>query len=247
MKYVLVVEDEKDLRELVCHHLQKEGYHAEGVPDAESAYVRIQEKLPEAIILDLMLPGMQGTELCRILRSHERTERVPILILSARADEFDRLLGFEIGADDYVPKPFSPRELIARLRAVLRRTAVASATPSKEVYQDGSLFMNFATYKVEVRKQEIALSSVEFRILKHFVLHPHRVYSRDQILEAVWGFDTHVKPRTVDVHIQKLRQLIEEDPTNPKRIVTVRGIGYRFVPDPSRPSPEVDPRLWPRE
>ncbi len=243
MKYILVVEDEKDLRELVCHYLRKEGYRAEGVPDAESGYTKVQESLPEAIILDLMLPGMQGTEFCRILKSHERTERVPILILTARAEEFDRLLGFEIGADDYITKPFSPRELIARLRAVLRRAAGIRTAQQQEIYQDASLFMNFATYEVRVRKQEVALSSVEFRILKHFVVHPHRVYSRDQILESVWGFDTHVKPRTIDVHIQKLRTLIEEDPTNPRRIVTVRGIGYKFVPDPIRSATESKPDL----
>jgi two-component system phosphate regulon response regulator PhoB len=238
MGYILVVEDEKDLRELVCHHLQKEGFQVEGVPDAEQGYTQIQERLPEAIVLDLMLPGMQGTELCRLLKSHEQTERIPILILTARSDEFDRLLGFEIGADDYMTKPFSPRELVARLRAVLRRAAGTRTAQRQEIYQDASLYMNFATYEVKVGNRQIPLSSVEFRILKHFVLHPHRVYSRDQILDAVWGFDTHVKPRTVDVHIQKLRMLIEKEPMAPKRIVTIRGIGYKFIPDPICTSPE---------
>lgn len=244
MKYVLVVEDEKDLRELVCHHLRKAGFDAEGVSDAESAYARIHTDLPGAIVLDLVLPGvMQGTELCRLLRSSERTERIPVLILTGRTEEFDKLLAFEMGADDYMTKPFSPRELVARLRAVLRRASGAPATQQKQIYQDASLFLNFATYEVNARGQALELTSVEFRILKHFVLHPHRVYSRDQILESIWGFDTRVKPRTVDVHIQKLRQHIEEDPTNPRRIVTVRGVGYKFVPDAPPPRNNTIPQL----
>ena len=230
MKNILVVEDELDIRELICHHLKKEGFKALGVSDGETAYAEVQKRLPDAIILDLMLPSMQGLELCRILRSKDRTARVPILILTAKEEEIDKLVGFEMGADDYITKPFSPRELIARLRAVLRRTGETPSAEQRPPYESGSLYVNFATYEVRVRKQQVALSPIEFRLLRHLVTHPEIVFSRDQLLDSVWGRDTFVMPRTVDVHIQKLRSLIEEDPRHPKMILTVRGAGYKFQP-----------------
>lgn len=230
MKNILIVEDERDLRELISHHLKKEGYKVLAVPDAETAYAEVQHRVPDAILLDLMLPGMQGTELCRILRSGERTSAVPVLMVTAKDEEIDKLLGFELGADDYITKPFSLRELAARLRAVMRR---ASETPSRTripPYDTGALYMNFDSYEVRVRGKEVAMSLIEFRLLKHFVTHPEIVFSRDQLLDAVWGRDTSVMPRTVDVHVQKLRALIEEDPRNPNMIVTIRGAGYKFQP-----------------
>jgi DNA-binding response OmpR family regulator len=230
MKNVLIVEDERDLRELVCHHLKKEGFKPVGVPDAETAYAEVQHRVPDAIILDLMLPGMQGTELCRILRGVERTAKVPILMVTAKDEEIDKLLGFELGADDYMTKPFSLRELVARLRAVLRRISEPHSHTQIPPYVSDSLYMNFHSYEVRVRGEEVSMSLIEFRLLKHFVTHPEIVYSRDQLLDSVWGTETSVMPRTVDVHIQKLRALVEEDPKNPRMILTVRGAGYKFQP-----------------
>ena len=233
MKTVLVVEDERDLRTLVCHHLEKEGFTAVGAPDAETAYTTIQQHIPDAILLDLMLPGMQGLEFCKILRNQERTAGIPILILTAKGEELDKLLGFELGADDYITKPFSPRELVARLRAVLRRTSERPPSEAPRPFETSDLCVDFATHEVRVRGEEIALSPTEFRLLRHLVTHPRIVFSRDQLLDAAWGTETHVLPRTVDVHIQRLRALIEEDPGNPKMILTVRGTGYKFQPEPA--------------
>jgi len=231
MKNILVVEDEIDIRELICHHLKKEGFRPLATPDGETAYAEVQKRLPDAIILDLMLPGMQGLELCRILRGKDRTSKVPILILTAREEEIDKLVGFEMGADDYITKPFSPRELIARLRAVLRRSGETPSPEQRPPYESGALYVNFPTYEVKVRDKQVDLSPIEFRLLRHLVTHPEIVFSRDQLLDSVWGRDTFVMPRTVDVHIQKLRSLIEEDPRHPKMILTVRGAGYKFQPD----------------
>jgi phosphate regulon transcriptional regulator PhoB len=231
MKNILVVEDERDIRELICHHLKKEGFRPLATADGETAYAEVQKRLPDAILLDLMLPGMQGLELCRILRGKDRSARVPILILTAQEEEIDKLVGFEMGADDYITKPFSPRELIARLRAVLRRAGEAPSPEQRPPYESGALYVNFATYAVRVRNKPVALSPIEFRLLRHLVTHPEIVFSRDQLLDSVWGRDTFVMPRTVDVHIQKLRSLIEKDSRHPKMILTVRGAGYKFQPD----------------
>jgi len=231
MKNILVVEDERDIRELICHHLKKEGFRPLATADGETAYAEVQKRLPDAILLDLMLPGMQGLELCRILRGKDRTSRVPILILTAKEEEIDKLVGFEMGADDYISKPFSPRELIARLRAVLRRAGEAPSPEQRPPYESGALYLNFATYEARVRNKPVALSPIEFRLLRHLVTHPEIVFSRDQLLDSVWGRDTFVMPRTVDVHIQKLRSLIEKDSRHPKMILTVRGAGYKFQPD----------------
>jgi phosphate regulon transcriptional regulator PhoB len=230
MKNILVVEDERDIRELICHHLKKEGFRPLATADGETAYAEVQKRLPDAILLDLMLPGMQGLELCRILRGKDRSARVPILILTAKEEEIDKLVGFEMGADDYITKPFSPRELIARLRAVLRRAGEAPSPEQRPPYESGALYVNFATYEVRVRNKPVALSPIEFRLLRHLVTHPEIVFSRDQLLDSVWGRDTFVMPRTVDVHIQKLRSLIEKDPRRPEMILTVRGAGYKFQP-----------------
>ena len=232
MKTILVVEDERDLRDLICRHLEREGFRAVGFAGAETPHAEVQRRVPDAILLDLMLPSMQGTELCRILRGAERTSSVPILMVTAKVEEIDRLLGFELGADDYITKPFSLRELVARLRAVLRRTVRVPEPSRQQVYESKELLMDFDSYEVRVRGREVAMSLIEFRLLKHFVQHPHMVYSRDQLLDAVWGVETSVLPRTVDVHIQKLRAIVEEDPRKPRLILTVRGAGYKFQPSP---------------
>lgn len=231
MKTILVVEDERDIRDLLCHHLAKEGFKPVGVPDAETAMASIQREVPDAVLLDLMLPGMQGLEFCKILRKRDRTASLPILILTARGEEIDKLLGFELGADDYITKPFSPRELVARVRAVLRRTEEGSAPSRIRTFENKRIRVDFATYEVRVEGKLVSLSPTEFRLLRHFVHHPEIVFTRDQLLDAVWGTETYVLPRTVDVHIQRLRSLIEQDPRNPRMILTVRGAGYKFQPE----------------
>jgi len=228
MKTVLVIEDEAAVRDLICHHLAREGFRPQGCRDAESAYRLLQGDLPDAIVLDLMLPGMQGLEFCRMLRAKERTAGIPVIIVTAKEDELDKLLGFELGADDYLTKPFSPRELVARLRAVLRRSSGAGSSLHPRCFERDGLFVDFAGHQVKVRGKEVRLTATEFRLLRHFISHPEIVFSRDELLDAVWGPQTFVLPRTVDVHIQRLRSLIEEDPSRPAFIVTVRGAGYKF-------------------
>jgi len=224
---VLVVEDEGDIRELIRYNLSQEGFAVEEAADGAEALDRIDRRLPDLLLLDLMLPRMSGLELCRRLRSEPATASLPIIILTARGAEVDRVLRLELGADDYVVKPFSPRELVARVKAVLRRaTAVSEQQP--RLFEQGRLKIDFGTYEVFVdgHKKELALR--EFELLRFFVEHPVRVYSREQLLDLVWGRDTFVEPRTIDVHVRRLRQQIERDDSQPELILTVRSVGYRF-------------------
>ncbi|HVN87578.1 MAG TPA: response regulator transcription factor [Candidatus Binatia bacterium] len=225
---VLVVEDEPDIAELVRYHLEQEGFAPSVVADGEKALELIQQRVPALIILDLMLPGMSGLDVCRRLRNESATTGVPIVMLTARAAEVDRVLGLEMGADDYVTKPFSPRELVARVRAVLRRSYGPELERPHDVYQKGRLRVDFDTYEVTLDGRPIELSLREFELLRFFVRSPNRVYDRLQILDLVWGQDTYVEPRTVDVHVRRLRARIERDDANPELIVTVRGVGYKF-------------------
>jgi DNA-binding response OmpR family regulator len=180
------------------------------------------------VLLDLMLPGIDGFEVCRRLRTDPSTAPVPIIILTARSAEVDRVLGLEFGADDYVTKPFSPRELVARVRAVLRRThAGDTGGAPHETFERGRLRIDFDTYEVFIDGNPISLSIRDFELLKFFVLHPQRVYDRVQLLDLVWGPDTCVEPRTVDVHIRRLRKRIERDDSVPELILTDRGVGYQ--------------------
>ncbi len=228
---IVVVEDERDIRELVRFHLEKEGYAVREADSGEAALAQVSAERPALIILDLMLPGTDGLEVCRRLRSQEATHTVPIIMLTARAAEVDRVIGLELGADDYITKPFSPRELVARVRAVLRRTHGEEVPQPHEVFERGRLRMDFDTYEVFVRGETTSLSLREFELLKFFVRNPYRVYDRLQLLDLVWGQDVHVEPRTVDVHIRRLRKRIERDDSTPELIVTVRGVGYKFNPD----------------
>jgi two-component system alkaline phosphatase synthesis response regulator PhoP len=182
-------------------------------------------------MLDIMLPGTDGLEVCRRLRSSEATQAIPIIMLTARAAEVDRVIGLELGADDYITKPFSPREMVARVKAVLRRTHGEDVPQPHEVFERGRLRMDFDTYEVFIDGQSASLSLREFELLKFFARNPYRVYDRLQLLDLVWGQDVHVEPRTVDVHIRRLRKRIERDDASPELIVTVRGVGYKFVPD----------------
>lgn len=228
---ILVVEDEEDIRALVRYNLEAEGFAVLDASDGERGLNLAAKERPALIVLDLMLPGLSGLEVCRLLRSKEETAHVPILILTARATEIDKVLGLEMGADDYVTKPFSPREFVARVKAILRRSYGQADERPHEYYEKGWLRIDYDTYEVSRDGQPLELGLREFDLLKFFVNNPHRVFGRTQILDLVWGRDVYVEPRTVDVHIRRLRQRIERDDTNPTLLLTVRGVGYKCNPD----------------
>lgn len=225
---VLVVEDEEDIRELVRFNLEQEGFRVIAVEGGEQALAAVRQQRPALVILDLMLPDMTGLDVCRRIRSDATLAGLPIVMLTAKAGESDRVVGLEMGADDYVTKPFSPRELVARVRAVMRRAYGTAPERPSQIYEKGRLRIDFDNYEVLVNGERIELSLREFELLRFFVRSPNRVYDRLQILDLVWGDDTHVEPRTVDVHIRRLRKRIERDDTNPELILTVRGVGYKF-------------------
>jgi two-component system alkaline phosphatase synthesis response regulator PhoP len=226
MGTILVVEDEADIAELVRYHLEKEGLTARTVSDGRQALELIVRDHPELIILDLMLPGLDGLELCRRLRSQSATQGIPIIMLTAKAEEVDRIVGLELGADDYVSKPFSTRELVARVKAVLRR-ATAPPPSSESPVTAGRIRVDPTRHEVIKDGEAIDLSAMEFRLLEFFLRHRGRVFTRSQLLDRIWGQDRFVEPRTVDVHIRRLREKIEDDARQPALILTVRGIGYK--------------------
>jgi len=229
---ILVVEDEADIRELLRYSLTQEGYAVEEAADGAEALDRITRRAPDLVLLDLMLPRMSGLELCRRLRATAETAQIPVIVVTAKSAEVDRILGLEMGADDYVVKPFSPREVVARVKALLRRARSTMEPQGAAVYEKGRLRVDFSTYEVFVDDVKHELALREFELLRFFVQHPLRVYSREQLLDLVWGRDTFVEPRTVDVHVRRLRQQIERDDANPELILTVRSVGYRFDPEP---------------
>lgn len=230
---ILVVEDEESIRELIVLGLEEEGYKVVAVADGHTALTQCQAPVPQPqdfpfdlIILDLMLPKVSGLDLCRFLRS--QGNHVPILMVSAKTTETDRVLGLEVGADDYISKPFSMRELVARCRALLRRNRLNIATdpPTIVHFQDITLYPE--EYRVSVRGLAVNLSPREFRLLELFMQNPRRVWARAQLLDRVWGIDFIGDQKTVDVHIRWLREKLEIDPSQPQYITTVRGFGYRF-------------------
>ncbi len=233
MRNILVIDDEADIVELISYNLKKEGFSVDYAYDGEAALKKIKGNKYDLIILDLMLPGIQGLELCKIIRSSPDTSNVPIIMLTAKGEEFDKVLGLEMGADDYITKPFSTRELIARTKAILRRAEKAREAPvSGAVTGEGNILkikdmlIDKEKYIVSVGSRQIKLSATEFKLLLYLAERPNKIYNRDHLLDAVWGNDVYVEPRTVDVHIRRLRAKIEEDPNNPKYIKTMRGIGY---------------------
>jgi len=230
MGTILIVEDEADIADLVKYQLEKEGLAARTVSDGKQALDLIVRDHPDLVILDLMLPGTDGMEVCRRLRANSATQAIPIIMLTAKAEEVDRILGLEMGADDYVPKPFSPRELVARVKAVLRRTATPLA-PSEAPVGVGNLRLDPVRHEATKADRSIDLSAMEFRLLEFFLRHRGRVFTRTQLLDQVWGQDRFVEPRTVDVHIRRLREKIEDDPRRPTLILTVRGMGYKCRDD----------------
>ncbi len=223
---ILIVEDEKDILHLISYYLTKEGYDVTTSKDGGDALNLIRKNRYHLVILDLMLPGINGMELCRILKSDAATSSLPIIMLTAKSDDSDKVRGLESGADDYMTKPFNPQELIARVKAVLRRTK--ESLPPDNLIKAGGLEINTETYQVTGEGKEIDLSATEFKLLLFLVQRKGRVFTRDMLLDAVWKDTAFVGPRTVDVHIRRLREQIEEDPASPRYLKTKRGIGYYF-------------------
>jgi DNA-binding response OmpR family regulator len=224
---VLIVEDDANLLETIKYNLRKEGYNVVTAADGELALEVAHREKPAVIILDIMLPKMNGFEVCRILR---KEITVPVLMLTAKADEMDKVVGLEIGADDYMTKPFSMRELLARVRAMLRRAGMAGGSPSGEPapLKIGGLEIDTARHHVSLAGATLELSPKEFDLLAFLALNKGLVFSREQLLEKVWGYDYAGDSRTVDVHIRWLRRKVEADPAHPQRLMTVRGTGYKL-------------------
>jgi two-component system, OmpR family, alkaline phosphatase synthesis response regulator PhoP len=225
---ILVVDDEDSIVQLVSYNLRRSGYEVLSAGNGEQALTVARAEKPDLVILDVMLPGMDGFEVCKELR---RTLDLPIIMLTARDEEIDRVVGFEIGADDYVVKPFSPRELIGRVKAILRRSKKEAPEPPKpgETLDFGSLSINVITYEVLRDGSQADLTPTEFQILKVLAQNPGRVFSRDELVDRVIGPDFFGDVRTVDVHIRHLRAKLEENPSEPRYIETVRGAGYKFT------------------
>lgn len=228
-KKILVVDDEKDIVELIAYNLEQEGFTVLRAYDGQAAWKTVKTEKPDLVVLDLMLPGISGLDVCKLIRRHTETENLPVIMLTAKSDQIDKILGLELGADDYMTKPFSVRELIARIRAVLRRSEGRKGLDLPETFTYRGLEIDFPSCTVTVDGEKVGMSSREFKLLQFLTRRPGRVYSRDQLLEHVWGDETFVEPRTVDVHISRLRAAIEKDKENPKYILTVRGIGYKFA------------------
>lgn len=224
-QHILIVEDDKAIAAFVQTALEREGFAAEIAPSGERALERVTAALPDLILLDLMLPGADGLEVCRAIR--RLPTYIPIIMLTARDDEVDKIVGLELGADDYVSKPFKSRELVARVRAILRLARRANYQAA-QLLQFGPLMINLEGRSVTLNGDPVSLTPKEFDLLALLASHPGRVFGRDTLLEKVWGYDYAGESRTVDVHIQRLRQKIEPDPREPRYLLTARNIGYKF-------------------
>lgn len=224
-KRIAIVEDEAELASLIEYNLTRQGFATQILNGSKGTLKSLEQMRPDLIVLDVMLPELDGFDLCRLIRQSPILVRTPVLFLTARSDEVDRVLGLEIGGDDYMTKPFSPRELIARVKAHLRREEMDTEQEIKDI---GPFRLDRTARKVFQTGRLLELTSTEFNLLEFFLTHPGRAYSRDQLLDAVWGQQRFVTPRTVDVHVRRLREQIEEQPDNPRYLTTVRGYGYRF-------------------
>jgi two-component system phosphate regulon response regulator PhoB len=226
-KRIAVVEDEAELAALIEYNLSRSGFQVHIFGGEEGTLAAVETFQPDLIVLDVMLPGHDGFELCRRIRAGGKLSRVPVVFLTARSDEVDRVLGLEIGGDDYITKPFSPRELVARIKAHLRRAESDGAPEVSEVAL-GPFRVDQAARRVYQNGKEVELTSTEFKLLEFFLTHPGHAFSREQLLRQVWGEQHFVTPRTVDVHVRRLREQIEARPDEPVFLATVRGFGYRF-------------------
>jgi two-component system phosphate regulon response regulator PhoB len=222
-KQILIVEDERPIREMIAFGLRRSGFEVREASDAGSARASVANRRPDLVLIDWMLPDMSGLELTRALKRDKETQEVPIIMLTARAEEQDKVMGLEGGADDYVTKPFSPRELLARINAVLRRSNIGG----EDLIEAHGLVLDTAGHRVMVDDRPVQLGPTEYRLLSFFMTHPERVYSRAQLLDRVWGGNVYVDERTVDVHIRRLRKALEAFAYD-RFIQTVRGSGYRF-------------------
>jgi two-component system phosphate regulon response regulator PhoB len=227
-KQILVVEDERPIREMIAFGLRRAGFEVREAADARSGRAEVANRLPDLLLVDWMLPDTSGLEFTRALKRDRETSELPVIMLTARAEEGDKVAGLEGGADDYITKPFSPRELLARINAVLRR--VAPAEGSERIEIEG-LLLDQSSQRVSVGERIVALGPTEYRMLAFFMTHPERVYTREQLLDRVWGGNVYVEERTIDVHIRRLRKALEEF-GHDRLIQTVRGSGYRFSARP---------------
>jgi len=227
MKRIHVIEDDKDIVELVRYNLEKDGFQVIASSDGATGLAQIRKAPPDLVVLDLMLPKLSGLDICKEVRKDASLNRLPILILTAKGEEADRVVGLELGADDYVTKPFSPRELVARVKALLRR-AEPPAAASEKLIEIGSLRIDPAAYRVTRGGKAVPMSTLEFRLLYFLAARPNRVFTRDQLLDGVWGTDRFVTPRSVDVYVRRLREKMESDPQHPAHLKTIRGAGYLF-------------------
>ncbi|HUH65054.1 MAG TPA: response regulator [Syntrophales bacterium] len=228
-KTILIVDDEEHIVDLIAYNIEKEGFKSVKAYNGESALDLVKNKKPDLVILDLMLPGIRGMEVCKTIRQNRETESLPVIMLTAKSDQSDKVLGLEMGADDYITKPFNVRELIARIRAVLRRVDVRPDSDARELFEYGKLRVDYTSYEIIADGRQVIVGPREFKLLQFLTRHPGRVYTRDQLLDYVWGDETFVEPRTVDVHVSNLRTAIEENKKKPQYILTVRGIGYKFA------------------
>ncbi len=230
-EYILIVDDEASVTEVVSLYLKREGFRTAAAPDGPTALDQAEREKPALVVLDLMLPGLNGLETMRRMRA---SGPVPIILLTARSQEADRILGLELGADDYIVKPFSPQELVARVKAVLRRAGPAPEEPADErPVAHGGLHIDPLSRSVVVAEKPRDLTAKEFDLLLFMARHPRQVFTRAQLLENVWGFNEFVDPSTVTVHIRRLREKIEDDPAQPQLLQTVWGVGYKFEPPTS--------------
>jgi DNA-binding response OmpR family regulator len=222
---ILLVDDEESVQKLLAYPLEREGFRVLQARDGEEALERFASEHVDLVVLDLMLPKLDGLEVCKRLRAESE---VPIIMLTARDDELDKVVGLELGADDYITKPFSIREFRSRVRALLRRASVARSADDGEVIVADGLRIDLARRSVEVRGEPVQLTYVEFELLRTLAANPGRVYNRRMLLEALWGGADYREPRTIDVHVRHLREKLERDPAEPEFLLTVRGVGYRF-------------------
>jgi DNA-binding response OmpR family regulator len=222
---LFVVEDEADIARLVRHHLEAAGYAVRTFASTTLVVPEAERERPVLFLLDVMVPGGDGFELCRRIRQNPALAMTPVIFLTAKSGEADRILGLELGADDYIPKPFSPRELVARVKAVLRRFERPLAP---EIIRHGDLVIDSGAMTLTVRQQQVETTATEFRLLEYLASHPGRVFTRDQLLDAVWRDTAYVTPRSVDVYVRRIREKIEVDPEQPLFLRTVRGAGYKF-------------------
>ncbi len=227
---IVLIEDEADIVEMVRYNFRKDGFAVDSFGRGKEGLEALRRNPPDLLLLDIMLPDEDGFSICRRLRADDRLKSLPVVFLTAKGEEVDRIVGLEIGADDYVVKPFSPRELVARVKAVLRRQTRAS-TEKEESVEIRGLKLDSRTQDVSVRGQRVELSTLEFKLLYFLASHPRQIFSRERLLDEVWGRETSVTLRTVDVHIRRLREKIESQPESPEYIGTVRGAGYRFIGD----------------